>query len=65
MENHARSEIEKIIDEWIHSEMDRKILRRKLLDGITHERLAEELDVSVSCIKQRVKRGKTILYKHL
>ena len=59
----SRSEWEHIIDEWIFNERDRKILKRKLLDGITHERVAEEFDMSVRRIKVIVKKGTEILAK--
>ena len=49
-----RSEIEHLIDEWIYSERDRKILKRRLLDGICYEPLAEEFDMSVRQIKSIV-----------
>lgn len=39
----SRPEIENLIDLWIFSERDRKILKRRLLDGIIYERLSEEL----------------------
>lgn len=52
----SRSEIEHIIDEWIFNERDRAILKRRLLDGIKFEALAEEFDLSV-------RRTKTIVYK--
>jgi DNA-directed RNA polymerase specialized sigma subunit len=58
-----RSGWEKLIDEWIFSERDRKILKRRLLDGITHERIAEEFDMSVRQIKYIVKDGVTKLSK--
>ena len=52
----SRSEIEYLIDEWIFSERDRKIIKRRLLDAITLERLAEEFDLSVSQIKNIVRK---------
>lgn len=58
-----RSGWERLIDEWIFSERDRKILKRRLLDGITHERIAEEFDMSVRQIKYIVKDGVTKLSK--
>jgi DNA-directed RNA polymerase specialized sigma subunit len=58
-----RSGWEKLIDEWIFSERDRQILKRRLLDGITHERIAEEFDMSVRQIKYIVKDGVTKLSK--
>lgn len=43
-----------LIDEYIHSERDRKILKRRLIDGLTYESLAEEFDLSVTQIKRIV-----------
>lgn len=40
--DYTNSAIIHIIDEHIHSERDRDILKRRLVDGITFERLAEE-----------------------
>lgn len=58
----SRSEIEFRIYEWIHNERDRDILRRRLLDGVTYERLAEEFDLSVRQIKNIVYRGEERLF---
>jgi DNA-directed RNA polymerase sigma subunit (sigma70/sigma32) len=52
-----RSEWERLIDEWIFSERDRKILKRRLLDGITHEKIAEEFDMSDRQIRAIVKKS--------
>ena len=56
LEEIPRSEIEKAIDEWILNERDRHILKRRLLDGICYEPLAEEFNLSVRHVK-------TIVYK--
>lgn len=52
------SETEKLINEWIFNERNRNILKRRMLDGITYERIAEEFDMSVSQIKRIVKECK-------
>lgn len=53
---------EKLIDEWIFNEDDRKMLKRRLLDGIVFEQLAEEFDLSVQQAKKRVyKAQKTLI----
>lgn len=54
---YTNSQIRAIIEEWIHSERDRAILYRRLVDGIPFERLAEEFDLSTRYVK-------TIVYKH-
>lgn len=50
-ENYSRSTVSAAIDEWIFNELDRAILKRRLLDGICYEPLAEEFDLSVDRIK--------------
>lgn len=51
---YSRSEIEALIDEWILSERDRAIMKRKHIDGVKFEPLAEEFDMSVRQIKKVV-----------
>lgn len=58
-------EVEKGIDECIFSERDRKILKRRLIDGIHFEPLAEEFDLSVRYTKTIVYKGEDRLFKHL
>ena len=53
----SRSQWETLIDEWIFNERDRKILERRLIDGITFERLAEEFDMSVSQMKRIIQKN--------
>lgn len=62
--NLPRSELEKLINEWIFREKDREILKRRLLDGITYEALAEEFDMSVRQIKAIVYRSEDRLFNH-
>ena len=66
--NLPRSAIEHLIDEWIigkNSERDRAILKRRLLDGVCYEPLAEEFDLSVRQIKNIVYRSEMRLFKHI
>ena len=61
----SRTEIHHLIDEYIHNERDRQILKRRLTDGITYERLAEEFDMSVGQIKNIVYKGQDKLIRHV
>lgn len=63
--NLPRSEIEYLIDQWIFNERDRAILKRRLLDRICFEPLAEEFDLSTQQVKNIVYRGMDRLEKHL
>ena len=61
----SRSELEKLIDDWCLNEKYRKIIKRRFLDGIRFEALAEEFDMSVRQIKNIVyKEGDKVL-KHI
>lgn len=61
----SRSDLSRLIDEWIFKERDRKILKRRLLDGICYEPLAEEFDMSVRQIKNIVYKGQEKIFKKL
>lgn len=65
MTEYSNSEISKIIDEYIHSERDRKILKRRFIDGVYYEPLAEEFDLSVKQIKNIIYKNESKLFKHL
>ena len=64
-DNISRSQAETLIDEWIFNERDRAILKRRLLDGLTYDRLAEEFDLSVRQVKTIVYRAEDRLARHL
>lgn len=61
----SRSEWERLINEYIFSERDRAILKRRLLDGITFEALAEEFYLSVQQTKAIVYKGQNKLFQYL
>ena len=62
--DYTNSQIAELIDEWIHSERDRAIMKRRLIDGLTFERLAEEFDMSVRQMKRIVYKNMDLLSKH-
>lgn len=62
----TRSELEKLISEQIigrNAERNRNILRRRLIDGITFDKLAEEYDLSVRQVKNIVYKGTDMLFR--
>lgn len=50
----SRSEWVRLIDEWILNDRDRRLIKRRLLDGITFDELAEEFLLSVRQTKEIV-----------
>lgn len=65
MKDYTNSQISALIDEYIHSERDRAILKRRLIDGVCFEPLAEEFDMSDKQIKRIVYKLQEQLFKHL
>lgn len=64
--NMTYSEIEHAINERIvgkNAERDRAILRRRLLKGVTFERLAEEFDLSVRQVYNIVYKRESKIFR--
>ena len=60
--NLSRSSVERLIDEWVFNELYRCILKRRFLDGVCYEPLAEEFGMSVRHVKRIVyKYGDKVL----
>lgn len=63
-EDISNSQLSDMIDEWIHSERDRMIMKSRLIDGKTFEFIAEEQDMSVRQIKNIVYKCEQRLFTH-
>ena len=57
------NDIANLIDLWVNSERNRRILKRRLIDGIRYEPLAEEFDLSVRQIKNIVYKESEKIFK--
>ena len=61
----TNSRIREAIAEYIHSERDRRILERRLIDGVVFEKLAEEAEMSVSQVKRIIWKGSERLFRQI
>ena len=52
----TNSELAELISEHIHSERDRQIMRMKLIDGLTYEKIAEIFEMSPRYVRSLVKK---------
>jgi hypothetical protein len=59
----TNTEIAYFIDEYIRSERDRAMLKRRYIDGICYEPLAEEFDLSTVQTKRIIKQQSIRLFK--
>lgn len=65
LDNITNSEIDRLISEYIHSQRDREVLHLRLVDGLTYEKIADKMDMSVRQIKNIVYKAEVKLFKHL
>ena len=64
----SRSELIRLINQWIigsNAERNRKIIKRRLINGICLEPLAEEYGLSVSYIKSVVYKCEDKIFSHI
>lgn len=52
-----KSELRRIIDEWIYNPLHAEVLKHRYLDHMTFEAIAEKCNISTTSAKQ-------IVYKH-
>ena len=62
---YTNQQISEIIDTYIHSERDRRMLKRRFVDGVCFEPLAEEFDLSVRRVKTIIYRLENTIFKHI
>ena len=62
---YTNSSVALVIDEYIHSERDRAIIKRRLIDGISIERLAEEFDRSPRAMQRTVAKLQSVVFLHM
>lgn len=60
-----RYEIENIIDRWVFDALSREVLKRKLFDNISFERLAEELGISTKTAQNKYYKGIQTVVDHM
>ena len=65
MKEYTNSQIKELIDEHIHSDRDRQMLKSRLVDGLTFEQLAEKYDLSVRQVKRIVYKRQDTVFKYL
>lgn len=60
--DYTNSELIALIDERIHSERDREIMKRRLIDGLTQDMLSEEFGLSTRQIQRIIYKAQNRLF---
>lgn len=62
---YRNSDIQIIIDDYIHSIRDRDIMKMRYVDGLTYEKIAERVDMSTRQIQNIINKHEKIIFKAL
>lgn len=71
LEDVTNTQISAAIDEWIHSQRDRRILKLRLIDGLTYMQISDRLYeedktiLSERQVQNIVYKAERALFKHL
>lgn len=61
----CRDQVKQVIDAWIFSRRDRRIFELRYLDGLTYEKIAEEVDLSPRQVKNIIYKKEYKILKEL
>ena len=61
----SNTDLAAVIDNWVKGERDRKLMKRRLIDCIKLEKLAEEFDLSVQHVATIVSKNNKIISKKI
>lgn len=67
-DNVSRSQLTEAIDEWVvgtNAERNRRLLKRRYIDGVKLEPLAEEFDLSWRQVQSIIAANETAIFEHL
>ena len=62
---YTNSQMRALIGEYIHSQRDRDVLEKVYIDGITQEKIAEDMEMSVRQIQNIIYKHQNTLFMHL
>ena len=65
MVDYTNSQIASLIDEHIHHALHRKMLKDRLIDGMTYEQIAEKHDITARQTKNIIYKSMDRLIKYL
>lgn len=65
MKEYTNSQIAQVIDEYIHNQRDRDVLKSRFIDGLTYEKIAEKYELSVRYTKTIIYKQQDVIFKHI
>ena len=62
---YTNSQIKELISEYIHNQVDRKMVFDRLVNGLTFEKISEIYQLDVKTVRKRIHKCEDILFRHI
>lgn len=64
-ENISNTELSSVIDEWVKGDINRAIMKDRLINLTCYEPLAEKYNLSVCTVKRIISKNTDIIFRHI
>lgn len=61
----SNDDIDRVITLWVKGERNREIMRDRLINTMTYEKIAEKYELSVRYVKTLIYRQEEVIFKHI
>ena len=65
IEHVSNTELDSLIETWVHGERNRKIMKRRLIDGVCFEPLSEEIGLSERQVRMIFKKNMVVIARQI
>ena len=62
---YTNSQIRELVAEYIHNQVDRKMVFDRLVNGLTFEKISEIYQLDVKTVRKRIHRCEDIIFRHI
>ena len=62
---YTNSQIKALILEHIHNSVDRRMAYLRLVDGLTFEKISEDVKMDVKTVRKRIHKCENELFRHI
>jgi len=62
---YTNTQIRELIAEYIHNQIDRKMVFERLVNGMTFEKISEIYQLDVKTVRKRIHKCEDIIFRHI
>ena len=62
---YTNSQIKELVAEYIHNQVDRRMVFDRLVNGLTFEKISEIYQLDVKTVRKRIHKCEEIIFRHI